>query len=185
MSEPRGIPTTYRGINFRSRAEACWAAFFDHLEWTWSYEPIDLAGYIPDFLVAGHEQTLVEVKGGEVAIHPLNNHVDKIERSGWDKEAVIVAAHPCKIGGDEYGFYYVLGVGARPERVAGSHEWDWQSFELIYCLSCGRVSFINPSSSWACRMCGCDDGNAHIGDASEIVRTAWASAKNRVQWRAA
>jgi hypothetical protein len=38
-------------VNFRSRLEARWAAFFDLREWAWSYEPIDFNGWIPDFLV--------------------------------------------------------------------------------------------------------------------------------------
>jgi len=36
------IQTTYRGIRFRSRTEARWAAFFDELGWPWEYEPHDL-----------------------------------------------------------------------------------------------------------------------------------------------
>lgn len=38
------IPTKYNGINFRSRLEAKWAAFFDLLEWNWEYEPCDFNG---------------------------------------------------------------------------------------------------------------------------------------------
>lgn len=44
-------PTTYAGVRFRSRLEARWAAFFDLAGWAWSYEPIDLAGWSPDFAV--------------------------------------------------------------------------------------------------------------------------------------
>ena len=43
-----GIPTTYNFQRFRSRIEARWAAFFDKMNWPWEYEPIDLAGYIPE-----------------------------------------------------------------------------------------------------------------------------------------
>jgi hypothetical protein len=45
------IPTTYAGVDFRSRLEARWAAFFDLAEWKWEYEPINLRGWIPDFRV--------------------------------------------------------------------------------------------------------------------------------------
>lgn len=44
-------PTTYSGVRFRSRLEARWAAFFDLAGWAWEYEPIELAGWAPDFLV--------------------------------------------------------------------------------------------------------------------------------------
>jgi hypothetical protein len=181
-----GIPTTYKGIRFRSRAEACWAAFFDNLGWTWSYEPIDLAGYIPDFLVQGHDgkQVLFEVKGGEIGTHALNQFVAKIEESGWRQEAVVVGAEPCAITSDDgLSGYHVAGVIAAPELVGDSTEWDWQSCEFFYCISCGKVSFMNPSASWHCRLCGAPDG--HHGDAFDMVKDAWSRAKNRVQWRAA
>lgn len=45
------IPTTYRGIRFRSRLEAKYACLFDLLGWSWEYEPLDLNGWIPDFVL--------------------------------------------------------------------------------------------------------------------------------------
>ena len=44
-------PTKYNGVQFRSRLEARWAAFFDLAGWEWEYEPIDLVGWSPDFKV--------------------------------------------------------------------------------------------------------------------------------------
>ena len=44
-------PTRYKSILFRSRLEARWAAFFDLMGWQWEYEPIDLEGWTPDFLL--------------------------------------------------------------------------------------------------------------------------------------
>jgi hypothetical protein len=59
------IPTTgIQGIRFRSRIEAQWAEMFTKLGWEWEYEPIDLNGYIPDFIIKfPYEHLLVEVKG--------------------------------------------------------------------------------------------------------------------------
>jgi hypothetical protein len=44
-------PTEYKGVMFRSRLEARWAAFFDleKRNWMWEYEPVDLEGWTPDF----------------------------------------------------------------------------------------------------------------------------------------
>lgn len=64
------IPTTYAGVNFRSRLEARYAAFFDQIKWVWEYEPIDSCdGWIQDFRVylpAWHSgkflSVLIEVK---------------------------------------------------------------------------------------------------------------------------
>ena len=60
------INTHYAGCHFRSRLEARWAVFFDHLNITWEYEPqgyeFDGQRYLPDF----HLPTMgidVEVKG--------------------------------------------------------------------------------------------------------------------------
>ena len=56
-------PTTYKGIRFRSRLEAKWAAFFDQIAWPWEYEPFDLGAWSPDFLIKGPQRSLlVEVK---------------------------------------------------------------------------------------------------------------------------
>lgn len=65
-SSPRdihAIPTTYKGVQMRSRLEARWAAFFDQLKWPWVYEPFDGAGYIPDFLLNfDHRKFVVDIK---------------------------------------------------------------------------------------------------------------------------
>jgi len=63
--------TFYKGVLFRSRLEARWAAFFDLIGWEWEYEPFDLPGWTPDFLVVfacdhsecnGSHSLLVEIK---------------------------------------------------------------------------------------------------------------------------
>lgn len=46
------LPTTLYGINFRSRLEAQWAVFFNLQKWKWVYEPFELNGLVPDFLVS-------------------------------------------------------------------------------------------------------------------------------------
>lgn len=87
MSNNKGIPTIgVRGIQFRSRIEAQWAYIFEKLGWNWEYEPVDLEGYIPDFIIKfGDEDILIEIKGDtniwkEEVYKP---HADKIIKSGW------------------------------------------------------------------------------------------------------
>lgn len=60
----KAIPTTYRGVRFRSRLEARWAAFFDKMGWMWTYEPYDLDGWAPDFEIKrqGSPRSLFEIK---------------------------------------------------------------------------------------------------------------------------
>jgi hypothetical protein len=56
------IPTLYRGIEYRSRLEARWAAFFSGLGWDHVYEPFDGDGYIPDFVITTAKPFLAEIK---------------------------------------------------------------------------------------------------------------------------
>lgn len=53
-------PTEYAGVLFRSKLEATWARFFDVIQLDWEYEPCELSGWIPDFLLDGW--WLAEVK---------------------------------------------------------------------------------------------------------------------------
>lgn len=166
MNTRFGVPTTYRGIRFRSRLEARYAAFFDELEWPWSYEPVDLSGYIPDFIL-GLElgDVLFEVKGS-VEDEPVARA--KVEASGWTGEAVVASGHITdpRVGSLLAGSYIGL---------------EWSDADLFFCISCGRVSMHSSSDSWHCRRCGESDG--HIG--AFAPQAAWAKAGNRVQWRAA
>src|SRR4051812_41765651 len=62
----RAIETRWKGWRFRSRCEARWAVFFEHLPIAWEYEPEGFHvatgdDYLPDFLVA--HRFYVEVKG--------------------------------------------------------------------------------------------------------------------------
>lgn len=89
----KAIPTVYNGVHFRSRLEAKWGAFFDVLGWRWEYEPIDLAGYIPDFLVWQPEarERLIEVKPA-LKFTDYEPAQRKIESSGWTRDASCVGA---------------------------------------------------------------------------------------------
>lgn len=63
----KAIETEYAGCRFRSRLEARWAVFFDHLSIRWNYEPegIDIDGmrYLPDFQLPDLAGLYIEVKG--------------------------------------------------------------------------------------------------------------------------
>lgn len=65
----KAIETEYSGCRFRSRTEARWAVFFDHLGWRWQFEPegfeLKAGRYLPDFKVWTHRRdapTWFEVK---------------------------------------------------------------------------------------------------------------------------
>ena len=176
-----GIPTTYKATRFRSRLEARWAAFFDAIEWPWTYEPLDLLGYIPDFGIlweGGPSPLLVEVKPA-LTIEDLAFATRKVEASGWTHECLIVGAEL---------FEPVSStplVGLICERNGPGGEFEWGPARLFQCLSCGRTSVLAEDGSWRCRACGCDDGNGHLGQIIGGLSERWSEAGNRVQWRAA
>lgn len=174
----RAIPTTYRGVNFRSRLEARYAAFFDAVRWPWRYEPIDLDGYIPDFVLefeAG--PLLIEIKP---RVTPCVTQAarDRICDAKWDGEAAILLSS----WNDDTGPHPSPGdFGERINDVPGE-VFAWGPARFAFCLSCGQATIVAEDYSWRCRVCGVDDGNGHLGGA-ELVSQSWVEAANRVQWR--
>jgi hypothetical protein len=65
MQNPKAIATLYRGVLYRSRLEARWSVFFNHLGLNYSYEPegyeLPSGWYLPDFFIRDWD-TFVEVK---------------------------------------------------------------------------------------------------------------------------
>tara|TARA_B100001564_G_scaffold5005_1_gene4359 strand:- start:1664 stop:2764 length:1101 start_codon:yes stop_codon:yes gene_type:complete len=96
------IPTFgSKNIKFRSISEAKWSYIFDILNFDWSYEPFELHGYIPDFIIStktGLNNILVEVKGGEHSIENLPDYLDKILNSGWKGDIIILPCEPLDNG---------------------------------------------------------------------------------------
>ena len=90
-------PTLYRGITFRSRLEARWAAFFDQCEWTWQYEPeIVIPGWLPDFSIAAHAgPILVEVKPIDRFDEALGKRLsDAVIHAGLEHHLLILGLGP-------------------------------------------------------------------------------------------
>jgi hypothetical protein len=83
------IPTYYAGTRYRSRLEARWAGFFTRLGWQADYEPVDLAGYIPDFVLRFERPCIVEVKP-VLDLADLEGAARKLV--AWDGDALIVGS---------------------------------------------------------------------------------------------
>lgn len=184
----RGIPTAYGGVNFRSRLEAKWAAFFDLCGWQWTYEPFDLYGYIPDFVLDFHRPLLVEVKG-VATFGELERHTGKIDSSGWEHEVLLVGG--C-IGreGDAPGSGDITQVGLLRERFdddEGTMHYGWNDACIGSCedmpAPCARISVCSSIGGFECRVCGNYDGKALHGLRPGLVDALWREAGNLVQWR--
>lgn len=175
------IPTEYRGHRFRSRLEARWACFFDNCGWPWEYEPFDLDGYIPDFVLTfPHAPILVEVKP-VLYMAEFKEHWPKIKQSGWDHEAMIVGARIFKTRfcGDP------AVIGCHSERETDPDWPAWLESEALLhtCFKCKAISFHNHEGSWRCRVNGCYDGDAYVDYwGYEEARKLFADCGGVVQW---
>jgi hypothetical protein len=125
-SRVRALPAVWRGRRFRSRTEARWAVFFDHLKVGCQYEPEGIAlpdgrRYLPDFLVAG--SIVLEVK-------PPLAECDERDASSRDRLQALVAARPPFKGvilhgtpADYRGFQVVWPEALADGSAAGSPAW--------------------------------------------------------------
>lgn len=180
----RGIPTVYAGIRFRSRVEARWAAMFDQFDWRWEYEPLDLDGYIPDFVLTFHKPLLVEIKS-ELTIGGLVPHCRKIEMSGWEHEALLLGATP--VIGNDVRWHDQVSFGLLAERYEGPTElaWTWDDAFLFRCRECHKISLLHDSGGWDCRVTGCYDGDHHLSPPDLDLVGMWRMAHAHTAWKGA
>ena len=166
------IETNYKGVLFRSRLEARWAAFFDVVGWEWGYEPVDFSGWIPDFAIYGHDTVYVEVK--PVVDFP-SDVASKIGESGCEEECLIVGQCPFLTHGQTAALGWLRDDdGYWAEAVFG--RWGDGG---------GRVGFCHSEGSFADRISGGYEGGSY-GQAEfgpPAMRAAWANACNNTRWR--
>lgn len=179
---PKPIPTSYGGVDFRSRLEAKWAALFDIYAWRWTYESADLDGYLPDFyLHFDRGDVLFECKP-EKRSDELAVHVSKIARSGWRRDFVIGGAA-------------ILSPRTAPVLASFGAMGEWQpgpgnDGEYLLgeamahrCRACDRVSFHHDAGSWRCAQCGREGKRLIDPIVWQHANEAWRQAGNRVQWK--
>ena len=175
------IPTTYASVHFRSRLEARWANFLDRLAIPWEYEPFDLNGYIPDFVLPLTTPVLIEVKP-ELYFSRLHEYVRKILNSAWQYDAIIVGA---KI------WQHVEGSADMGLAILGFSIQSLDSPPLetpcvaYVCSVCHEVSFLHLDGIWFCMRCGYANGDHNISSeiTYESILPIWKESGNTVQWR--
>jgi hypothetical protein len=184
----KGIPTKYEGVQFRSRIEARWAAMFDALTWAWDYEPIDLNGYIPDFILKLKTPVLVEIKSS-TTFEELKPHKNKILHSGWEGEIVIAGAtlhYSDQFDDDSETFFFpddhIFGFGYSPTTN------EWSSVQFFNCIECKKASFFHDSThgkGCRCSVTGCvsNGKGGHLGFVKDYFDRRWANASNHMQWK--
>jgi hypothetical protein len=186
------IPTTYNGIRFRSRLEAKWACMFDQLGWRWHYEPLDLNGWIPDFLLESEKNhVLVEVKPttdfDDATIRKIEAAFGYVDSGDESLPYITDEYHIllCGLGvfkpNDEYGDPNSIGW-----LLDNGWGCGWNDAVIIYPRhnkgKWGLTSGI--TGCWADVLR--DDYGKHLCDYAsfEDIQRFWATACNVTQWRA-
>ena len=178
-----GIPTLYNGIQFRSRLEAKWAAFFDLLGWEYEYEPFDLNGWTPDFLIKGKpKDILVEVK-------PVTECPEDVVDEMWN-------ACPGEHHETENWFspnYNLLILGCLIPAGGEDDGLGWEIDELagVVTASFGmwkgskRIGYFCKDASWDDRISGEDGsfGPNQMEVDMDRVAKLWREAGNLTQWK--
>lgn len=173
------IPTIgINGIQFRSRIEAQWAEMFTKLGWDWEYEPFDLKGYIPDFIIKfPYKHVLVEVKG-DTNMENIEQYAEKIIKSGWDGEFILV----CSVLGEDKDNNNSIYIGLLGSSCV-SHLWCEVDFDedgnpisqplyptvknndyamLTTCDDCEQYTINHEFYGWNCRNCGSGYSNKSL-----------------------
>lgn len=150
--------------------------------WQWQYEPLDLNGYIPDFILLFHKPMLVEVKP-ELYLKDLHKHCKRIEDSGWDSEALIVGTDTFSSNCGDAAIGIVC-EHVKPASGLGAHWWSTALFHV--CRKCKSWSFHHEDGGWNCRVSGCASGDHYIDNVDpEKLRRLFAEASRVVQYNAA
>lgn len=182
IATPRGIPTTYRHTNFRSRLEARWAAFMDLIEWSWVYEPLDAAGYIPDFLVQGPRPFLVEV-GPCITDQDYHDKSAKADATAVElgTDLLVVGVDPLAPLGDRLSAGLLGEYGAWLPGDGGDLRLGYSWGAAVWAMGSEGVGIYHALQSFGHRPRA--DGVESPLVAGSLVMACWAEAGNAVQWK--
>jgi hypothetical protein len=204
------IPTKYKHVQFRSRLEARWAAFFDLGKRRWAYEPFELEGYIPDFILYGQRRNaLVEIKpeyaldlGGE----KMRRAAEFCAAQDWRlivlTDNVYRPVHKGRwFGFDTEQFYEDEPIGISCDYFL-EYDYTYPWLKAGWILAHGRTDVENekhwiaatlwerPSASTPVLEFGYEDVHHETLDGewcppgdSQYWEKSWAEAGNTVQWR--
>ena len=173
--EPKPLPTEYGEIQFRSRLEAWWAAFFDLLGWRWEYETSTYFGeWMPDFTLLFHDEQRNE-RRVYVEAKPRKRFLDavgKIEKSGCEDPVLILADGPEGFRADSERYF--LG--------RYFHRGEISPAIITMCNPQGH-HLCDPATRRPHHLCGRMDQQRALFHEHQTLAGYWREAGQRVQWR--
>jgi hypothetical protein len=153
----KAIKTKYKGIKFRSRLEAKWAALFDVMNIDWQYEPqgyeTSAGSYLPDFYIETDilrrdelladgidgiyipEGIWVEIKGNKPTSEEMRKLIDV-----------------CK-GTNRVGYIFAGWIGNchsyKVDRDGQLHQYDrWDFYNHLFSIELLCSKYDNRASAW-------------------------------------
>ena len=187
MPEIHAIPTRYKGVQYRSRLEARWAAWFDLIGWHVEYEPVDFNGWIPDFAILEAELVYVEIK--PTHLFPAEAAI-KIDRADCYEDVLILGNTldiiPIDSASRDINLFGWLGEWIDTSETLDTRSWGEAAIGVWE--SQNRPGFCHSSQSYRDRITGGYDGGCWGDDcasndiAAQVIREYWRHAGNLVQW---
>lgn len=174
--QSKAIETLYGDVMFKSRLEARWAAFFDLMGWQWTYEPIDLDGWIPDFQLG--------VIGGLVEVKPFLRPGDwqamiadiarALQNHDMKPRVLLLGVSPMAIVGDYVSIGWMLEYHG---------EWMLDTAVVGRYGPGGPMGCHANSNDWTCFVSGVHHGGTTAYFGGDEVGANWRKASNVTQWR--
>lgn len=157
-------PTMYKGVQFRSRLEARWAAFFDVAGWGWEYEPFCIDDWLVDFRVEYECSWRPQRKGGSYTNHTMLIEVKPVyDIKEFDAEYIQIQKKY-----DEIKWLPDAEFPTLPPTLPGNTQ-------------CVALFGINPTvTSWE-DSCFCKGGRVDIVE--KDWRAIWVEAGNRTMYK--
>lgn len=182
----KAIPTQYAGHEFRSRLEARWAVFFDHLHISWDYEPegyeLPHGRYLPDFYLPSiHGGCWYEVKGQEPTTHELDLAGDLAITT---RQPVLIAwgRFPLGVSGfDEYPRdNAICFIDSYADEAGNVHPgWD-EPYVWCTCKDCGKIGVEYDGRG--ARVCRHDNDDKDYRYNDPRLVSAYTAARTRRFW---
>lgn len=193
----QAIPTMFRDVQMRSRLEATWACFFELCGWPWEYEPFDMPGWIPDFVLAGH--VLVEVKPYPPNDLEVWKSVITKSTGAWSQcwkdhhvDSLLLLGTSPWFGGSnsdvslgwlsESIFYDSTNVAEAWKSDTCQPDMDlWFEESPVGKFQSGKIDFCHCVGWFGGRIFGEYDGGTYPNE--KPVEKIWHRAKNLTQWK--
>ena len=152
--------------------------FFDEMKWLHEYEPFDLSGWIPDFVLKGKKRnTLVEVKPyTKIEEFYSNGVIDKVLKVNDAREVLFLG---CCINDSNCLCGAQLGWLYTPDCCL---DFEWPNCGIDDAML-DYNGFFAAAGSFENRITGVHDGDHHLKPVEYLhAKSIFNKAKTKAQW---